>query len=132
MKQWIMSASPLIYDHMRAFQKNGYIDWHQTRNFEPGDIVYIYCSKGVSRVQFLTCVEKVNITEAPEDAEFWKIKDIPVKKKYFRLRLLKYVDKEELSLKNLKENGMKYAPQSPCVLTDQLAEYLGNYFKGDE
>lgn len=126
-----MSASPLIYDHLHAFQKNGYIDWNQTRNFEPGDIVYIYCSKGVSRVQFLTYVEKVNITEVPDDAEFWKIKDIPIRKKYFRLRLLKYIDNEELSLAKLKKNGMKCAPQSPCLISVQLAKYLAKYFKGE-
>ena len=124
-----MSANPLLYNHKEAFEKNGYIDWNQTRNYEIGDLIYIYCSKGISRVQFLTVVEKINMTEIVDDSEFWKISDIPRKKRYARLRLLKYIDIPELSFIFLKNNGMKYAPQSPCVVNSLLREYLEKFFK---
>jgi len=121
-----------MYNHKAAFETNGFIDWNQTRNFNVGDYVYIYCSKGISRIQYLTIVEKINIpfNEKYDDGKFWLVKEIPKKKKYMRLRLLRVCENDNLSLINLRNNGMKYAPQSPCVLNDELDRYLLKYFGG--
>lgn len=132
MTKWIMSANPLIFDHKLAFDMNGFIDWNQTRKFTVGDIVYIYSSKSVSKVQFKAYVEKINMSadEVVDNSIFWKKDNVEKKKKYMRLRLLKYLDCDELSLENLRNHGMKYVPQSPCFLKPELQEYIEKYFGG--
>ena len=129
MSSWIMSANPMVFDHKAAFNKNGFIDWNQTRNFSIGDIVYIYCSKPISRITFMAEVEEVNMTASQivEDEEWWKKPHIH-KKRYMRLKLLAYIDREELSLCNLQKNGMKYAPQSPSLVKSDLQAYLDRFF----
>lgn len=133
MTNWIMSANPTVFDHEAAFNKNGFIDWNQTRNFSVGDIVYIYCSKPVSRVMYMVEVEMVNMTysQVVESEEWWKIPPAR-KKRYMRLRLLSCIDSEELSLSNLQKNGMKYAPQSPSIVKEDLQEYLDRFFGTEE
>ena len=42
---WILPANGKLYDHARAFQKWGFIDWRQNnRKYQVGDIIYIYCT----------------------------------------------------------------------------------------
>ena len=49
------------------------------------------------------------------------------KKEFIRLKLLKYVDNENLSLENLKDNGLKTAPQGPLRVASELLEYIEKY-----
>lgn len=132
MKKWIMSANPLIYNHRLAFEQQNYIDWKQTRNFEIGDIVYIYCTKTISRVQYKTIVEKINMTssEISDDSRFW-VKNVGnIYGRYMRLRLLGFTDRKELTFTELRKHGMTYAPQSPSRVKPELSDYLDFYFGG--
>lgn len=78
-------------------------------------------------------VEKVNMpaSQIVEDEEWWKIPPVQ-KKRYMRLKLITYVDREELSLCNLQKNGMKYAPQSPSLVKSDLQAYLDRFFGVEE
>ena len=137
MKKWIIPANPNVYDAEASFEKNGFIDWTQNNyKYEIGDIVYLYCSQTIRKVMFKAIVEKVNIlpSEVTLDEEFWIDLDAYNEAKertYFRIRLLDKVDKEELSLDNLKQNGLKAAPQGPQKVNDELAQYMDKYFKVD-
>ena len=132
MKEWIMSANPDIYDHRAAFEKQGYIDWKQTRNFEIGDIVYIYCTRPVSSIRYKTVVEKIN--QKPYIDAFWK-KEISTNElgdKCMRLVLVATSSRDELSLPNLRQHGLKYPPQSPGIIRPELSDYIVSLFeKGD-
>lgn len=123
--KWIMSANPTVFDHKAAFKKNGFIDWNQTRNFSVGDIVYIYCSKPISRIMYITKVEKINMlaSEVIEEEVWWKKTHVQ-KNRYMRLRLISYVESVELALSNLQKNGMRYAPQSPSIVKSELQRYI--------
>lgn len=133
MLRWIMSANPTVFDHKAAFKKNGFIDWNQTRNFSIGDIVYIYCSKPISRIMYVTEVEKINMStsEVVEEEMWWKKPHVQ-KKRYMRLRLISCVECEELALSNLQKNGMKYAPQSPSIVKSELQGYIDKFFGAEE
>ena len=78
--------------------------------------------------------ESMHFSECTDDKEFWKdLNEYEKAKegKYFRLKLLEQTDREELSLENLKKNGLKAAPQGPKRISENLAAYMDKYFKLD-
>ena len=119
MQKWIIPSNPSIYDATASFEKNGFIDWRQNNNkYEIGDIIYLYSSRIEKKIMFKAIVEKVDIpsSEVTPDKEFWN--DLNEYKKakvgkYFRIRLLEQIDREELSYECLKKNGLKGTIQSP-------------------
>ena len=58
-------------------------------------------------------------------SEFDKNRNL--KKEFIRLKLLKYVDDENLFLDNLKDNGLKTAPQGPLRVNEKLLSYIEKY-----
>ena len=79
-------------------------------------------------------IEKIFISSNIEvdDRKYWLNKsefdkNKNMKKEFIRLKLLKYVDNENLSLENLKDNGLKTAPQGPLRVANELLEYIEKY-----
>lgn len=131
MTNWIMSANPTIYDHRAAFSENGYIDWKQTRNFLVGDIVYIYCTKPIGQICYKTIVVEINKTQIDND-RYW-LTSPPESNpsiKYMRLSYIAEIDDSRLSYTALKDHGMKYPPQSPCKVNDELLLIIEQCFGG--
>lgn len=134
--KWIIAANGKMYNHKTSFEKRGYIDWRQTANFEVGDIIYIYSTAPLSKVEYKCIVEKTNISfeDITDDREFWMDKDEYEKSQYgyySRLRLLQFIDTDKLSLANLKEHGLKAAPQGPTRLMNDrisVADYIEEHF----
>lgn len=129
MTHWIISANSEIYDHHASFEKYSYIDWKQTANYEVDDIVYIYSTQPVGRVQYKTRVVKTNMSfgEIRDDKEFWEDEEKYYQSKdglYSRLKLIAFVDREELSLDYLLKNGLKGAPQKPTKLINEREELV--------
>ena len=136
MNKWMIAANGKMYNHAAAFAKWGYIDWRQRANYSVGDVVYIYCTRPYMRVMYKTLVEQANMSfsECTDDREFWKDLDEYNKAmsgKYARLKQIEQVDREELSLQNLKNHGLKAAPQGPIRVSDELASYLDKFIKDD-
>ena len=138
MQKWMISANSDLYDHAASFAKNGFIDWRQNNTkYEVDDIVYIYSSKHDYKVKYKTKVVKVKMSfsEIKDDKEFWKDLDEYDKAKtgyYVRLKLLEQVDREELSVRNLKKNGLTAAPQGAMKFYDNLLNYIEKYFEFKE
>lgn len=129
---WMISANGKMYDHATAFQRWGYIDWRQRAKYQVGDIVYIYCTKPIKKVMYKTIVEIASMSneDIVDDTEYWYIKeehDKALKGKYARLRLIKQVDSDQLSLPCLMKQGLKAAPQGPVKITDNLVKYIDKY-----
>lgn len=136
MESWIISANGRVYNHEMAFQKNGYIDWKQTRKYELGDIIYIYCTKPISAIQYKTVVTAVNqpLLCITDDSSFW-VKgsgNYCEHDRFVRLTLTGYVVSYELKFDNLRNHGLRYAPQSPTRVKKELYEYLEEQFNGDK
>lgn len=128
MIKWVLSANPKFFNHKDAFHQLGFIDWKQTRNFEIGDVVYVYVTKPVSCIQYKTEVIAIEMTENEIEnlSQFW-LKDQengskPLK--YMRLKLIEEYDYYKYSYDDLKQHGMKYPPQSPCRVKQELQDYL--------
>ncbi|MRJ47087.1 HNH endonuclease [Fundicoccus ignavus] len=131
---WIISANGKIYDHSAAFERWGFIDWRQTANYEVGDTIYIYCTVPIQKVMYKTVVEKTNMTsdEIVNDEIFWFKREEYIKSlsyPYSRLKLIKKIDTKLLSLDNLKENGLKAAPQGPTRSNSNLSDYIESCFR---
>lgn len=126
MGKWVLSANPRFFNHKLAFEKYGYIDWKQTRNYEVGDIVYIYATKPIAKIVYKTKVEIIDMTkeDISDMSQFWVKNEDLEAKRFVRLVLLKTYDGEELSLANLQDHGMRYAPQSPCKVKEELQNYI--------
>lgn len=136
MQKWMISANGKMYDHASAFATWGYIDWRQRGGYNIGDVIYIYCTRPYKRVMYKTVVEKINMTfdSITDDKMFWHDIEEYTKAltgRYARLKLVDQVDREELSLENLQQHGLKAAPQGPVRVSKELAEYLDKYIKDD-
>ncbi|MBR1386113.1 MAG: AAA family ATPase [Bacilli bacterium] len=133
--EWLLPANGEVYNHKESFEKNGCIDWRQTRNFAVNDIVYIYSTSPEKRISALTKVEKINIlpNETIDDREFWNTNEKynEDKDRYCRLRLINFIDNDKLSLDNLMKHGLNAAPQGAIKLTEELSSYIHSILDED-
>lgn len=134
--EWILSADSKIYDYEKSFYDHNFIDWHQRFNFEEGDRVYIYTTSPYSKIEFVTLVERINMSflEIRDDKEYWRdiSKYAEVKKGNFvRLRLLRIIEGDSLSLNNLKNNGLSIAPRGAIRVVGKLKQYIDNILEAN-
>ena len=134
MRYWIIPANSTKYDYFSAFNDKGFIDWTKKSKYEEGDTVYLYCTRPQQKIMYKAIIEKIFISSNIEvdDRKYWLNKsefdkNKNMKKEFIRLKLLKYVDNENLSLENLKDNGLKAAPQGPLRVASELLEYIEKY-----
>lgn len=129
---WLISANSKMYDHVGAFDV-GYIDWRQKVSYAVGETVYIYATKPYMKIMFKTIVRKVNMSfdEITDDKKYWlnlEEYESALAGKYARLELVERVDSDKLSLYQLKENGLKAAPQGPMKVKDYLEANFNDYY----
>lgn len=134
MGNWIIPANSKRYDFFSAFNNNNCIDWTKKAKYEEGDIVYLYCTKPQQKIMYKTVIDKIFTSSNSEvnDREYWINKNEfdeskNIKKDFIRLKLLKYIDDENLFLDNLKDNGLKTAPQGPLRVNEKLLSYIEKY-----
>lgn len=134
MKEWIISANAEMYDHTSSFEHYGFIDWRQgLTRYEIGDVVFIYCTRPTSAIQYKCQIEKINLkqSEIRDDKEYWINLDEYEKSLYgnfIRLNLIEQISNTKLNLDNLKSNGLKAAPQGPIKVISKLSEYINSNF----
>ena len=134
MGNWIIPANSKRYDFFSAFNNNNCIDWTKKAKYEEGDIVYLYCTKPQQKIMYKTVIDKIFTSSNSEvnDRKYWINKNEfdeskNIKKDFIRLKLLKYTDDENLFLDNLKDNGLKTAPQGPLRVNEKLLSYIEIY-----
>ena len=134
MGNWIIPANSKRYDFFSAFNNNNFIDWTKKAKYEEGDIVYLYCTKPQQKIMYKTVIDKIFTSSNSEvdDRKYWIDKNEfdeskNKKKDFIRLKLLKYTDDENLFLDNLKDNGLKTAPQGPLRVNEKLLSYIEKY-----
>ncbi len=128
MTAWLISANPNMFDHDAAFRKWGYCDWIQFGNFEVGDTVCLYASKQCGYIKFKTEVIKNNMRfeQIDKDDSLWlDTHDLKRQEaKYSRLKLVKRIDDNKLTLNRLRLHGLKNAPQRSKKLEGELLDYI--------
>ena len=134
--EWIIPANHSDYNHVGAFNKNGFIDWSQYVNYDVGDIVYIYLSEPEKRIFAVSEVEKINLSlnEKENDEEFVLSDDMDVKRKelnrFVRLRLIKYVNDERLNYYDLLKHGLNGPIQRAIIVYEELSKYINYVLNG--
>jgi len=132
----IIPANEKIYNHVEAFEEQGFIDWWQSgKNFNVGDIVYVYRSKPHQVIKYKTVAVKIDLkwSQRIDDERFWvKKEDYNEKKndtneRYVRLLLINTIDNNILNLENLMNNGLSYQPISARSIPDELVTYIEKY-----
>lgn len=127
---WLISANSKYYNYEKAFNDFSYIDWIQSnKSISKGDIVYIYCTKPIQKILYKCRVDKTNMkfSEIRNDKDYWNDFSSYEKgrtKSYMKLTLLSTLDTPLLSLSNLKDNGLKAAPQGPMKIKEKLLSYI--------
>lgn len=134
MTHWLISANTKLYNHYKSFKDHGFIDWKMSSRYHVGDIVYVYSSMPIQKIQYKTVVEEINMrfSEIRDDREYWKdlnAYNIAKSGLYARFRLLERIDGYELSIEKLKQHGLKQAPQHPTKLSGALLEYIEKNFQ---
>jgi len=131
---WLISANPLMYDHASSFEHYGFIDWRQGNGkYKENDIVYIYCTKPIQKIQYKCIVERINLDskEIRNDNQYW-LDELEYYKsldgKFMKLHLIDQVDNSRMSLDNLKQYGLRMAPQGRIKLSQPLLSYIESNF----
>ena len=115
---WRISGNSKFFNHKKAFDDNGYIDWSQGQNkFKVGDIVYVYSSKPDQKIRYKTIITDINLNyqDVEDDKEYWfnlekyqeKLKN---NEKVFRIKLLQEVNDDRVSIKTLINEGFIEKP----------------------
>lgn len=132
---WIFPCNAKTYDVIGAFSEFAEIDWRQSVKCNPGDTVYIYCSKPYQKIIYKTTVIKSNIPASEanmSDEKYWIEKHASrndSKFGYTRLMQTAAYDGNALTLPLLLNNGLSSAPQGPLKASDELVTYLDAVFE---
>ena len=120
-KDWLIPASPAMYDVERDFQRDGTIIWKQTSDMIVGDTVYIYMAAPISAVMYRCEAVEVNIPYNYDDGKY-RIK------KAVKLRLVHRYRAEDMPLAKMRELGIsavRGARGVPNVLACELRRLSG-------
>ena len=133
MKHWILSCDTSRYDIHTLFKKDGFCLWNQRRDFEVGDVVYIYESKPVSKIVYKAVVEEINIRRyKPENADNFYKKDY--NKEYsFKLKYEAINPGNRLQFAELQEkfgiSGMSLI-NIPQITDKEMIDFFEDVFSG--
>ncbi|MDC0706247.1 HNH endonuclease [Priestia sp. AB] len=133
---WLVPANPNEYDLESAFSRYETLDWKRSYNYEKGDILFMYVSGNIKKIRYKVEVTEglVRTNKVTYDKAFW-MDDEKFKQskewKYMRFRFVDEVDTTELSLKKLREHGLKGNIQGAMKLTGDLRNYIMSFFKQD-
>ena len=125
MKTLILTCTPDKFDIVSFFQNNEEIVWKQTASCEVGYYAYIYVGRPISSLRYCCEVIETNIVDG-ECLPYHCDTTMPRsrrQRRYMRLKLLREIKNNELSLERLRAHGLKTV-QCITVATDELKEYI--------
>ena len=133
MDSWIFISNPKRFRMDDWLAVNQYIEFVQNNNVQVGDIIYLYTTAPVQRIEYKLIVDKVNIPYeyGIDDSEYSlepQVRDANRGKKLCRFKMLKRVESQSLHLSVLREYGLKSSMQGPLKVSGELLEYIESYF----
>ena len=125
---WIVPSNPEQFDVNGFIDKHRSVYWRQTKyHYNVGDVIFIYTTGGVGKIQYAMMVEQAEIPNTPEiielEKEFWVMEEEPTEK-VNKFRLLQKVDTDALNRQQLQENGLKGNVQGALTVKGQLLDYI--------
>lgn len=134
MTKWIFISNPNRFRMDDWLKVNQFIEFVQNNNVQVNDIVYLYTTSPVQRIEYKLIVDKINIPYefGIDDSEYSLIpglQDTFKDKLLCRFKLIKRVDDSDLHLSVLREHGLKSSMQSPFKVSGALLDHIENSFK---
>lgn len=114
--------------------ENDFVEYFQRNKVCVNDIVYLYTTAPVQRIEYKMIVERINIPlDKVVDDSAYSLKKSPVKydrdAKFLRLKLLKKIDNPNLHLDCLRGYGLNSSMQSNFKVSGELLDYIEEQFK---
>ena len=111
MKYWIVPNNGQKFNMEAAVRaNNGFVDW-RIKNVEVGDIVFMYKTMPDGCIKYMMEVVKNNVSEHERLSQksFWIDEDSSNKGigQYARFKLVDVLDEKALTIKVLREHGIK-------------------------
>ncbi len=133
---WMIPANSKYFDHRACFDELGKIYWKQYNKIQVGDMGYIYYSAPVKRIIFKFLVLANDLPYIPDyDAEgkfYKKVEDFEEAKKHNRFYVIKRLGEHTnntLTLANMMQHGLKWAPQGALNLSDKSYDELRKFIE---
>lgn len=125
---WIVPSNPEQFDVNGCINKHRIVYWRQTKyHYNVGDVIFIYTTGGVGKIQYVMMVEQAEIPNTPEiielEKEFWVTEEEPTDK-VNKFRLLQKVETDALNRQQLQANGLKGNIQGALNVKGQLLDYI--------
>ncbi len=134
MANWIFIANPNHFRMDKCLLECGFVEYIQRNKVCVNDIVYLYSTSPIKRVEYKMIVERTDIPlkEAYDDWRF-SLKANPRRHGdsalFFRLRLIKSVTTPKLGLDELRKHGLISSMQGPFKIEGELLDYIESQFK---
>ena len=133
MTTWIFINSIDRFRMADWLEENDFVEFLQKNRVKVGELVYLYSTKPVYRIEYKMIVEKINIPldESVDDSDYSKLVPPPIRTqqdKFIRLGLLEKVDEPMLGLQELRKQGYTGSMQSNFKIKGHLLEYIDSYF----
>jgi 5-methylcytosine-specific restriction protein A len=131
MQHWIFISSTKCFRMNDWLNANDFVEYVQRNKVNVNDIVYLYTTAPICRIEYKMIVEKIDIplSESVDDSAY----DIrtneqknkrSINDKFIRLRLLKKVDNPKLHLDCLRAFGLKSSMQTNLKVSGDLLKYI--------
>lgn len=123
--EWFISGNPTDYDVVGAFNEFNKINWKQVRNYNIGDIIYLYVSEGYQAIKYKCRINKIELQRPEIDDSKFNVSGKYDGKfgRYIELELLNRCEGSGFKRVHLEKLGFK-SPQGPYKVTPLLSQYL--------
>ena len=133
MTHWIFISNPNQFRMNDCLNECGFVEYLQRNKVCVGDIVFLYSTAPIQRIEYKMVVERTDILfeESYDDRRF--ASDVNNRAthrgdKFFRLQLIKGVESSKLSLVSLRNHGLKSSMQGPLKVSGHLLDYIEEQF----
>ncbi len=134
MRYWIFISSVKRFRMDDWLKESDCVDFVQRNKVQVGDIVYLYTTAPIKRIEYKMIVERVNVPceEMIDDSKYSLVlsekEQVDNSKMYVRLRFLKKVDTLNLHLDNLRAYGLISSMQAPFKIDGELLDFIDSQF----
>ena len=134
MRYWIFISSVKRFRMDDWLKVSDFVDFVQRNKVQVGDIVYLYTTAPIKRIEYKMIVERVNVPceEMIDDSKYSLVlsekEQVDKSKMYVRLRFLKKVDTLNLHLDNLRAYGLISSMQAPFKIDGELLDFIDSQF----
>ena len=134
MQHWIFISSVKAFRMDDWLAINDFVEFFQRNKVYVNDIVYLYTTSPVCKIEYKMIVEKINIPlDKTIDDSAYSLRKEQKKydkdAKFLRLKLLKKVDNPNLHLHNLQAQGMTSLMKGNFKVSGELLDYIEEQFR---